>query len=240
MISFYAKASSGTPSIGVEVQQNFGTGGSPSATVSTPLAAKVISTSWAQYTATVTVPSITGKTLGTTANTSYLEVNLWISSGATNATRASSIGIQNNTFSIWGVKLEAGTTATAFSLAHPSMAAELSACQRYYYRMTQPGLVTTKLMTGYCNSTTNASLVFPLPAQMRALATLETTGTAANYIVWNGATNTNCSAVPSINSSYDFRNVWLDWPVASGLTSGQAAVGGTNTTNCYLGFNSEL
>ena len=240
MISFYAKASTGTPSIGVEVQQNFGTGGSPSATVSTPLAAKVISTSWAQYTATVTVPSISGKTLGTTANTSYLEVNLWISSGATNATRASSIGIQNNTFSIWGVKLEAGTTATAFSLAHPSMAAELSACQRYYYRMTQPGLVTTKLMTGYCNSTTNASLVFPLPAQMRALPTLETTGTAANYIVWNGATNTNCSVVPSINSSYDFRNVWLDWPVASGLTSGQAAVGGTNTMNCYLGFNSEL
>ena len=58
MISFYAKASTGTPSIGVEVQQNFGTGGSPSATVSTPLAAKVISTSWAQYTATVTVPGI--------------------------------------------------------------------------------------------------------------------------------------------------------------------------------------
>lgn len=131
-ISFYAKAGAGTPKIAVEVQQNFGTGGAPSATVSTPISAPTISTSWVRYTVSVAVPSITGKTLGTTPNTSYLEVNLWISSGATNATRASSIGIQNGTFSIWGVKLESGSTASAFTTAHASLAAELAACQRYF------------------------------------------------------------------------------------------------------------
>lgn len=131
-ISFYAKANTGTPKIGVEVQQNFGSGGSPSATVSTPAGAITLTTSFARYSVTVTVPSISGKTIGTTANTSYLELNLWTSSGATNATRASSIGIQNFTASIWGVQVEYGATATPFQIATGTLATELVACQRYY------------------------------------------------------------------------------------------------------------
>lgn len=133
-ISFFGKVGS-SASIGVEINQNFGSGGSPSAAVSTPIAAKAITTSWARYSVTVTVPSIAGKTIGTTADTSYLEVNLWLSSGSTNATRASSIGIQNNTFSLFGVKLEAGSVATAFSIASPTSEAEFQSCQPYYYRM---------------------------------------------------------------------------------------------------------
>ena len=104
-ISFFAKANTGTPKIGVEVKQNFGSGGSPSATVSTPAGASTLTTSFARYSVSVAIPSISGKTLGTTANTSYLELNLWTSAGATYATPASSIGIQNFTASIWGVQL---------------------------------------------------------------------------------------------------------------------------------------
>ena len=106
--SFFARATTGTPKIGLEISQNFGTGGSPSATVMTSLGAVTISTSWARYSLTLAVPSISGKTLGTT-NNSFLAANLWLSAGSDNATRASSIGLQNNTFQIWGVQVEAGS-----------------------------------------------------------------------------------------------------------------------------------
>jgi hypothetical protein len=114
-ISFWAKASSGTPKVAVEVSQNFGSTGSPSATVSTPAGTVTLSTSWARYSVTVAVPSLLGKTIGTDANTSSLGINLWFSAGTDYATRASSIGIQSNTFTVWGVQAEAGSTATPFT-----------------------------------------------------------------------------------------------------------------------------
>jgi len=133
-ISFWAKASSGTPKIGLEIEQNFGTGGSPSATVTTSVGAVTLTTSWARYSASVTVPSISGKTIGTNNNDS-LWVNLWLSSGSDFAARASSIGLQNNTFQIWGMQVEAGSVATAFQTASGTIGGELAACQRYYNTM---------------------------------------------------------------------------------------------------------
>jgi hypothetical protein len=130
-ISFWAKATSGTPKIGIEVEQSFGTGGSPSADVATQAGAVTLSTSWARYSATVAVPSISGKTIGTVP-TDYLGVYLWLSAGSTFATRASNIGLQNNTFQVWGVQAENGSTATAFQTATGTLQGELAACQRYF------------------------------------------------------------------------------------------------------------
>jgi len=132
-ISFWAKANSGTPKIGVELNQHFGTGGSPSSDVSIPAGAVTLTTSFARYSVTVAVPSISGKTIGTNLVT-FLECNFWISAGATFATRASSIGIQNFTVSIWGVQVEAGSVATPFTTASGSVGGELALCQRYYQK----------------------------------------------------------------------------------------------------------
>jgi hypothetical protein len=140
VVSFWAKANTGTPKIGVELSQNFGSGGSPSAQVNTALGAITLSTSWVRYSVSVAVPSISGKTLGSDGNSSYLELNLWTSSGATNATRASSIGIQNFTADIWGVQVEAGSTATAFQTATGNIESELLACQRYYAKSYRQGI----------------------------------------------------------------------------------------------------
>lgn len=48
-ISFWAKANTGTPKIGVGLVQNFGSGGSPSSQVYTFGTSPTISTSWVRY-----------------------------------------------------------------------------------------------------------------------------------------------------------------------------------------------
>ena len=172
-ISFFAKANTGTPKIGVEVKQNFGSGGSPSATVSTPAGASTISTAWARYSVSVAIPSISGKTLGTTANTSYLELNLWTSAGSTYATPASSIGIQNFTASIWGVQLEYATSATYFTTATGTLQGELGACQRYYFKDTK-----TVLAEQQAVANTVVYEVYYHYSDMRTTPTVTQTGAA--------------------------------------------------------------
>lgn len=63
-LSFYAKASSAI-ALDVDLVQVFGTGGSPSGDVTANVFGPTLTTSWAKYTASVAVPSIGSKTLGT-------------------------------------------------------------------------------------------------------------------------------------------------------------------------------
>lgn len=130
-LSFWAWSSSGAPKIGIELAQVFGTGGSPSAPVTGIGAQAVtISTIPTRYTATIAVPSAVGKTFGSTGGSDYMEMNLWLSSGATNASRASSIGFQSNTFLFWGVQLEVGSVATP--LEKLEYAEQMIDCTRFY------------------------------------------------------------------------------------------------------------
>ena len=128
-VSFWAKAASGTPSIGIEFSQYFGSGGSPSATISTPAGKVQISTTWTRYSLTVTLPSISGKTLGSD-NNDFIQLAIWVSAGSNYNTQTTTIGIQNNTFDIWGVQVEEGSVVTSFE--QKSYAEELHVCQRYY------------------------------------------------------------------------------------------------------------
>jgi len=127
-VSFWAKASSGTPYIGYDFYQSFGGGGST--TVGGIGANKVtVSTSWARYSITISVPSISGKTIGTNG---ALVSRLWFSSGSDYNSLNGSMGIQSNTFDIWGVQVEQGSVATPFRRNANSIQGELAACQRYY------------------------------------------------------------------------------------------------------------
>jgi hypothetical protein len=133
-VSFYAKAATSTlaapAKMAVELIQTFGSGGSPSADVNTYAGQVTLSTSWARYAVTIAVPSISGKTIGTTANTSALQCDLYASAGSSLNSRTGTLGIQSNTFDIWGVQVERGGYATAFE--ERPLQAELAMCQRYY------------------------------------------------------------------------------------------------------------
>jgi hypothetical protein len=237
--SFWAKANTGTPEIGIQLQQYFGTGGSPSASVN--VTSKVtISTSWARYSLTLSVPSISGKTVGTDNNDALI-CQFWLSGGSSFTALSGGIGIQSNTFEIWGVQIEAGSTASPFQTASGSIGGELALCQRYYYRAVIDA-VGGRLGSGYVNSTVELNLTVPFPVVMRTKPTaLEQTGTATDYqVLTTGNTITTCNSVPSISTSTQAMQGVVALGVAAGLVAGQGATMRVATANAYLGWSAEL
>lgn len=128
-LSFFARADAARP-MAVDMQQNFGTGGSPSAPVDAIAATKVnLTNAWQKFTIQVTFPSILGKTVGTNGD-DFLLVRFWFDAGSNFNANTQSLGQQSGTFDISGVQLEYGSVATNFEQRH--VALELTLCQRYF------------------------------------------------------------------------------------------------------------
>jgi hypothetical protein len=234
-VSFWAKANSGTPNIAVRLEQNFGSGGSSSVFALFDVV-KTISTSWARYSFTATVPSISGKTLGAG---SYLAFRIYYAAGSAVAD-VGSVGLQDNTFDLWGVQVEAGSVATAFQTATGTLQGELAACQRYYQRITS-GATGDSKGTGFADSTTSGRTLWFLPVPLRIAATaLEQTGTATDYrIRRQGSGTVTCSSVPTLMQG-GIQIIAVAFPVASGLTAGEALFSQANASGAYLGVSAEL
>lgn len=127
-LSFWAKADS-NKSIAVDLSQQFGVGGSPSAPIYAFGVQKFnLTTSWKKYTATFDVPSIFGKVLGTSSD--FLELNFWFDAGTGINYRTNNLGQQSGTFDLARVQLEAGDTATDFD--ERPYPIEWNLCQRFY------------------------------------------------------------------------------------------------------------
>jgi hypothetical protein len=234
-ISFWAKAASGTPKAAIELDQQFGTGGSPSTRVTTYAGQVTLSTSWARYSVTVSVPSISGKTIGTDGN-DFLALNLWVSAGTDFNARTGSLGIQTNTFSLWGVQVEAGSVATAFQTATGTLQGELAACQRYYWRT--GGLSAyQQLGTAYTKSATEVNLIIPNPVPMRGIPTSVDSSTLG-FQEYAGTIRT-MSAVTLDGSSSPTAS--FIYATIAGSTAGYVGrVLVNNSTSGFLGFSAEL
>ena len=128
-LSFYAKADTAKP-MSVEFNQVFGTGGSPSSTIESIGVQKFnLTTSWQKFTINVTIPTISGKTLGTNNNDS-LTIIFWFDAHSNFNSRTNSLGQQSGTFDIAQVQLEEGPIATPFE--QRPIGTELALCQRYF------------------------------------------------------------------------------------------------------------
>lgn len=129
VLTFYAKADA-SKNISIELGQDFGTGGAPSATVTAIGVNKIaLTTSWQKFTLSLSISSISGKTLGTAGN-DHLAVNFWFDAGSDFNARTNTLGQQSGTFDIAQVQLEAGAVATSFEIR--PLAVELALCQRFY------------------------------------------------------------------------------------------------------------
>jgi hypothetical protein len=235
-MSFWAKAASGTPKISFEFQQNFGSGGSPSAQVNTYAGQATLSTSWVRYTITATCPSISGYTIGTTANTSFLGINFWLSAGSTFNTRSGSIGIQNATFDIAGVQLEAGSVATAFQTATGTLQGELAACQRYYQRITA-GQSFYRFSYGGNVSATQAGFVVPFRTSMRTIPTFTASG---NFDSVEGTTSRGTAAPTLSSDGSNTESAFLFTVIASGAAAATIQLRSLSNVNTFIDFSAEL
>lgn len=172
-ITFYAKADS-NKNIAVELSQNYGTGGSPSATVSMPIGLFALTTSWQKITIYTQIPSMSGKTFGTN-NEHNLGVLVWFDAGSNFNTRASGIGQQSGVFDIAHFSLvfdDATSETDPFSPRHPQQ--EFALCQRYYTTQNHVWLVASGPDLGYFGG----SIYFPV--QMRNAPAISFTDTVGN------------------------------------------------------------
>jgi hypothetical protein len=221
-VSFWAKAATGTPKMAVELSQNFGSGGS--ASVNNYGGQVTLSTAWARYSVTIAVPSISGKTIGTS---NFLALNLWVSAGSDFNSRTGSLGIQSNTFDIWGVQLEYGSKATPFQTATGTIQGELQACRRYL-----PAYVTSSLI-GYAYATNGAIYTFSFDTPARTTPTgILVSGTFNAY-----GLNTSYSVTPIFNEAtvnQGSLNVTSGLTIVAGQGSRIAGGGLVLFTGCEL------
>jgi hypothetical protein len=180
-VSFWAK-STGT-AIGVSLAQNFGTGGSPSADVFTSGVNVPVSTTWARHTATIALPSIAGKTLGSNGD-SGTRVLFWLSGGTDSGSASGGIGLKTQNVSLWGVQLEVGSVAT--QLERIESQTNVANCQRFY----QAGSV---LAASYGTIGTQIYAQVGLPTTMRAVPNV----VSAN----NGSSNITTPVVTASGSA---------------------------------------
>ena len=205
--------------------QYFGIGGSVS--TSTTSSNFNVTTSWQRFSATLSLPSLSGKTIG--ANDNYFSIRpiYLLSSAAT-------------TIDIWGVQLEAGSVATAFTTASGgSPQAELAMCQRYYYRQGGLSLYQAFTPNSPALSTTSVYFGIPVPVTMRVVpsaidyATLEVID-GVNAAV--AVTTANIITATASNSI-----IQMSATVASGLTQYRSYyLRASNSTSAYIGFSAEL
>lgn len=126
-VSFWARSTITGKTIGIELGQNFGVGGS--AFTSAGGTTRNLSTIWQQFTATFTMPSVSSKVIGAGH---FVTLLFWLQAGSSMSSRAGgSFGWQGTgDIEIAQVQLEAGSVATP--LGYRLLAEELSLCQRYF------------------------------------------------------------------------------------------------------------
>jgi hypothetical protein len=218
-VSFWMKSPTGTTA-DVFYSQNFGSGGSASVDIGGSTI--TISSAWARYTATVAIPSIAGKTIGTG---SYLALRF----GAA----------INLDIDIWGVQMEVGSTASDFKTATGTKQGELAACQRYYNRYT-PGTSAYGMLSsaGVATSTTLVRATFALPVEMRVAPTAVDYSTI-RFLDSASATGT-ISAANLLSTEQSPKVAYVEF-TSTGMTANRPTfIEANNSTSGYVGFTAEL
>jgi hypothetical protein len=175
-------------------------------------------TSWARLTFTFTVPS------------DALSLRVGVVPTAAQASGA--------TVRLANVQLEVGGAATPFRRAHPSIQAELAACQRYYWRQYSTQAYSTLTTYGTAQSSTviMADSVFPVPMRVAP-----TSVDFSSLLGYDGFATTIPVQSVSLNFYNNFSAGVAFTVNSAGLTQARPhVIISNNTTGAYLGFSAEL
>ena len=214
----YASASTGMQ---IQVQYSTsvdnGTLGTWTAITASSGGAATITNAWQKMTGTYAIPS--------TAKSIYISLFIPTLTATTNAYFGQA-------------QLELGSVPTAFSRAGGTLQGELTACQRYYYRLSSPNTAYAMIGIGYASSTTAASSLVSFPVTMRTqpstidFSTIRLTDLATGFAI---------TAVAYDGAFGNPNNGSIALTVASGLTAAKLYyITGNNSASAYLGFSAEL
>ena len=207
--SFWGKADSAR-TITSQVLQLFGSGGS--GTVVTAGTTHSFTTSWQRFSVTISVPSISGKTIGTGSN--LLPRFYWTAANGA-------------TIDTWGWQLEYGSQATPFQTATGTIQGELAACQRYL-----PAILVSSgdIGSGQAYSSTAALVTFAFNSTARVAPTGITVSAAGNFRLRNSIAGLVTPTAIVFGTSTPNSGT-LEVTGASGLSAGNA----TNLVNFASG-----
>jgi hypothetical protein len=231
-VSFYAKADT-TRTLSVRIDRGYGSGGSPTSTdvgIAGGSQSFSLTTSWQKFTATFSIPSISGKTLGTNNNDWLSLVFLFpVNSGFT--------------IDIAHVQFEQGGNATQFEYRH--IQHELLMCQRYFEAIV-PGSGYGPLAGGGWvgqSGATYLAQVFARYSPKRTLPTVSFPDPVGNYYL-NLASGANALASIAAVGGGSVSQWQLACQTSPALTSTQAgqacALQCNNTDTARIWVSAEL
>jgi hypothetical protein len=220
-VSFWAKADA-SRSVSFQLDQYYGSGGS-SATVGLQLSAMAaVTTSWQRFSATGTLASISGKTIG---DGSYVYAYFAFPHNTT------------LTIDIAGFQIEQGSVATGFTRAAGTLQGELAACQRYYFVKVAAG--TQPATFGMASYIAGNDLrgTFGFPVEMRVTPTLVATS-GTNYYKTE-MDNDQFNSV-TLNWTTKTEAGWYNSGDTASGTKGQASMVGSNNALSSIALSAEL
>lgn len=211
-VSFYAK-SDVARNIVVELEQNFGSGGGSSIVKGIGATTFSLTNGWKRYWFTTTVPTISGKVVGSGGN-DFLDCVFFFDAGTDFSTITNNLGHQSGTFDLACVQVEEGSYPTPFEEL-PISIAEQRLNRYYQYLFTN---IDTPI--GYNPPNAAVSQVFMRPVPMRTIPTqtfLPQSGGIAKAIGGTQkATSTSINAIHSTHFYFDICCNFSSYTYAAG------------------------
>jgi hypothetical protein len=234
--TIWAKANVSGKFMSIEGTQVFGTGGSPSAEVTTISVQKVaLTTQWAKYSFILDFPSVAGKTIGTNGDDHY-RVGTWFSGGPDNNPRTDNLGLQTGVFDVAHISLVDGD-ATAEDDPFPFVPPEIEEirCKRYFERI-GGGSATATLGSGFTDTTTLARGTFPMAIGKRVSPTLSSVGSCSI-----GVPGTDQQGAISFPGTAGISVQFLVTTASAVLVSGQGCIFYLSSSgNNYIDIDAEI